>query len=85
MDRDELKALLTQAGEEGATRALERVGLHDERAGDDVRGLRDLLRSYRTVKGSMLSTLGKILMTAVLLGLAYKAGLQGWLAGVIKP
>ena len=76
MERSELESLLDKAAERGATRALERVGLHDEAAGNDLRDLRDLLSSYRTVRGSMLSTFGKIVMTAILLGLAYMAGLQ---------
>lgn len=76
MDKTELEEILAHAAERGATRALERVGLHDNDAGEDVRGLRDLLRSYRTVRGSMLSTFGKVVMTAILLGLAYMAGLQ---------
>jgi len=70
---------MAEAAEEGANRALARVGLHDEDAGEDIRGLRDLLRSYRTVRTSMLSTFGKWLMTVILLALAWFAGAKGWL------
>ena len=78
MEDAALKALMAEAAEEGASRALARVGLHDEYAGDDIRGLRDLLRSYRTVRSSMLSTFGKWLATTILLALAWFAGAKGW-------
>lgn len=46
----ETSALLDQAAERGARRALESVGLHDENAGSDIREIRGLLDSWRDAK-----------------------------------
>jgi len=46
----ELDALLEQAAERGARRALERLGLHDDEAGKDIHDLRTLIDSWRDAK-----------------------------------
>jgi hypothetical protein len=51
-DEVALRALMQAAGEAGAEHALERLGLADESARDDVRELRELLGAWRDAKKS---------------------------------
>lgn len=60
--------------EEAATRALARIGLHDEEAVRDVAELRGLLDAYRALRSGALNTLGKWFMLAMLAGLVLLAG-----------
>ena len=73
MDPAELAALLDQAAEKGARRALESVGLHDDNAGNDVRDLRNLIDGWRSAKKSALDAFAKWvtvgLITALVAGL----------------
>jgi len=48
--RRTLMGLIEAASEEGATKALARLGLHDESAGNDIRELRDLLDAWRDTR-----------------------------------
>lgn len=73
MDADTRK-LIEEAAEEGAKRALERLGLHDDDAPRDVLELRSLLDSYRAVKRGVMQTIGKAIAITVLLALAWGAG-----------
>lgn len=70
----EIEDLLDRAAERGAARALERVGLHDDKAGKDISDLRDLIDGWREVRKGALRSIGKVLGTAILLGLAVLAG-----------
>jgi hypothetical protein len=74
ISHDELEMLLEAAAERGARKALERVGLHDDNAMGDLRDLRGLLGAYRTVKTSILTTVGKAIAVAVIAALAFKYG-----------
>ena len=47
-----LRAIVEEAGELGAVRALQQLGLSDERAGRDVAELRELLGTWREAKRS---------------------------------
>lgn len=47
-----LRALVEEASELGAARALERLGLEDARARDDMSELRELLSAWRDAKKS---------------------------------
>ena len=47
-----LRALVEEASELGAARALERLGLDDARARDDMAELRELLAAWRDAKKS---------------------------------
>ena len=62
----ELQNMLNAAGEEGARRALERVGLHDEKASKDIDDLRDLLSSYRELQSTVLKTIAKWITMGIL-------------------
>lgn len=56
-DSSAIEAMIERAAERGARKALESVGLHDDQAGSDVRDLRGVLESWRTVKRTFLVTL----------------------------
>ena len=76
-----IRALVEEASELGAGRALERLGLADRRAEGDVRELRELLRAWRDAKkaarGAVIGWLVRIALALVLLGIAVKTGLVG--------
>ncbi len=78
-----LRAIAEEAGELGATRALARLGLSDERAHGDVAELRELLAAWRDAKRSawkaVLGWLARALCVLLLAGLAVKLGFGGWL------
>ena len=66
----ELQQMLNQAAELGAKRALEKVGLHDDDAGDDVRELRGLLEGWRETKKTVGHTIARAITMALLAALA---------------
>ncbi len=74
-----LRALVEEASEVGAKRALEMVGLTDASAGSDMVQLRQLIQGWRDAKRSAMSAvIGWVVRSAVallLLGLAFKLGL----------
>ena len=76
-----LRALVEEASEAGATRALVRVGLGDMTAGADVAELRTLLGAWRDAKKSARSAaIGWVVrgcLALLLMGLAVKLGLKG--------
>lgn len=82
-DLTTLRAIIEEAGELGARRALEKLGLGDAGAGKDMAELRELLGAWRDAKRSAVkaafSWLGRMLAAAVLVGLAVKLGFPGWL------
>ena len=73
----ELVRIIEQASEKGAMRALERVGLHDEGAGSDVRELRNLLEAYRDIRTVARQTVVRFLTRAFLLLIVASAVLFG--------
>ena len=74
-----LQAIVEEAAEAGAARALKRLGLMDEKAGDDIQELRKLVQGWRDVKKSALRSFVGWLMRSIvallLLGLSFKLGL----------
>lgn len=74
-----IRALVEEASDLGAARALERLGLADARAHEDVRELRELLRGWRDAKraarNAALGWLMRITVALLLLGLAVKLDL----------
>jgi hypothetical protein len=76
-----LRALVEEASELGATRALTRIGLSDAGAGRDIGELRALLKAWRETKASVRMTLVawtvKWVLAMVVLGLGLKLGLGG--------
>lgn len=78
-----LRAVVEEASELGARRALARLGLADEAARDDVSDLRQLLRAWRDAKKSAWAAVvdwavrGALALLVV--GLAMKLGFAGLL------
>ena len=74
-----LRALVEEASEMGARRALARLGLSDEDAREDVVELRQLLKAWRDAKKSARNAvIGWIVrgcLALVLIGIAFKTGL----------
>jgi hypothetical protein len=74
-----LQAIVEEAAEAGAARALRGIGLMDDGAGGDIRELRQLVQGWRDVKSSALkSVVGWLVRSVVALllcGLAFKLGL----------
>lgn len=71
-----IKALVEEASEVGAAKALSRCGLHDENAGADIRALRDVLSAWRDARRVAWRSVVKWIITLVfaliLAGLATK-------------
>ncbi len=62
----ELEAMIQRAAEAGAKKALRDVGLQDDDAVHDMREIRDLLDSWRSVKRTAGKTLTQIITTLIL-------------------
>lgn len=52
----QFQQMLDKAAEEGAKRALEHLGLHDEHAAQDVHEMRSLLDAWRDVRRTAWQT-----------------------------
>ena len=78
-----LRAVVEEASELGARRALARLGLADAAARDDVSDLRQLLGAWRDAKKSVWAAVVDWAVRGVLallvVGLAMKLGLPGLL------
>ena len=77
-----LRAIAEEAGELGATRALTRLGLADERAARDMAELRELLAAWRDAKRSAWKAawawVMRVAAALLLAGLAVRLGFGGW-------
>jgi Family of unknown function (DUF6127) len=80
-----LRALVEEASEMGARRALARLGLADEEARDDVVELRQLLKAWRDAKisarNAVIGWVVRVGLALVLIGVAFKTGLYALLTG----
>lgn len=76
-----LRALIEEASELGAARALARLGLADEGAHKDMAELRELLGAWRDAKASatkaVIGWIVRGLLALLLIGIAVKLGLTG--------
>jgi hypothetical protein len=74
-----LRAIVEEACEVGATRALRSIGLMDERAGPDITELRQLIQGWRDAKKSAVSAviawIVRSCVALLLVGLAFKFGI----------
>ncbi len=74
-----LRALIEEASEAGARRALHSVGLMDEDSAKDIMELRQLVQGWRDAKRTALASIVtwtvRTLVALLLIGLAYRAGL----------
>ncbi len=73
LPRDALDALLEDAAERGARKALTGIGLGDEKAPEHIRGLRDLFNMYRTVRDGALKQIGQGLALVLIGALVFFA------------
>ena len=71
-----LRAIVEEASEVGARRAVEQLGLGDENAQDDLDELRDLLGAWRTAKASAwkaaVDWFVKVIGALLLIGIAVR-------------
>ncbi|MEO0499273.1 MAG: DUF6127 family protein [Pseudomonadota bacterium] len=74
-----LRALVEEASDAGAARALRRVGLNDTSAGKDVEELRALLEAWRGAKRAAVRTAAIWVLRGVLILMLIGAA---WMAGV---
>ena len=76
-----LRAIVEEASQSGASRALGALGLDDRQARRDMDDLRELLSAWRDAKRSarqaVVSWVMRILLAALLIGIAVKTGLTG--------
>lgn len=80
-----IRALVEEASELGAGRALGRLGLSDTSAERDVRELRELLGAWRdakkAVRSAVIGWLVRGCLALVLIGIAVKTGLWALVKG----
>ena len=80
-----LRALVEEASDMGARRALARLGVADEDARDDLVELRQLLKAWRDAKSSarnaVIGWVVRVGLALVLIGIAIKTGLYALLTG----
>ena len=80
-----LRALVEEASQSGATRALGALGLDDPRARRDMDELRELLSAWRdakrTARRAVIGWTMRVLLAAVLIGMAVKLRLTELVAG----
>jgi hypothetical protein len=84
-DMPTLRALIEEASEVGAERALAALGLRDEQARRDMDDLRELLRAWRDAKRSawnaVVSRAVRIGLALLVAGIAVKVGVLEMLRG----
>lgn len=80
-----IRALVEEASELGAERALERLGLSDRSAERDVKELRELLGAWRdakkAVRSAVIGWLVRGALALLLIGMAVKLGLFAMVKG----
>jgi len=78
-----LRAIVEEATDSGAVRVLDRLGLADPTAQDDIDELRELLRAWRDAKASawkaVVAWTVRGALALLLLGLAVRLGFGGLL------
>ena len=78
-----LRAIVEEASELGATRALARLRLADDQAQDDIDELRELLGAWRAAKASawkaVLEWIVRGALALLLIGIAFRLGASGML------
>jgi Family of unknown function (DUF6127) len=76
-----IRALIEEASDEGARRALARLGLQDDKASRDMAELRELLGAWRDAKTSArkaaIGWVVRLSLALLLIGIAVKLNLMG--------
>lgn len=79
-----LRAIVEEASELGAARVLERIGLSDPSAPDDIDELRELLSAWRDAKASAwkaaVEWLVRGVLALLLVGIAVRLGVRDMLS-----
>ena len=74
-----LRAVIEEASELGAERAMKRLGLSDAKAQDDIDELRELLRAWRDAKASaskaVIQWVLRGMFALLLIGIAVRLGM----------
>ncbi len=87
-DMASIRAMIEEASDRGALRALQTLGLEDEEARRDMDELRELLRAWRDAKSgavkAVIHWLLRLVLALALVGLAAKFGAGGHEAGHLK-
>ena len=80
-----LRALVEEASQSGATRALASLGLDDPKARRDMDELRELLSAWRDAKRSagraVVAWIVRVCLAALLIGMAVKLRLTDLISG----
>ncbi|QUT06289.1 hypothetical protein KFK14_02040 [Sphingobium phenoxybenzoativorans] len=80
-----IRALVEEASDLGAARALDRLGLSDPKAERDLRELRELLRAWRdakkAVRSAVIGWMVRGCLALMLIGIAVKLGLFAMVKG----
>ena len=79
-DMATLRAIIEEAGELGATRALRRLGLADDAATRDLAELRELLTAWRDAKRTAWKAFAGWIAALVLAVLAVTLGFGEWVS-----
>ena len=79
-----LRAIVEEASELGAERALTRLGLSDAHAQDDLIALRELLRAWRDAKRSVWKVLLEWAVRALLAGVLISIAVRGGMTELLK-
>jgi len=73
-----LRAIVEEASEMGADRAMKRLGLNDTKAQDDIDELRELLRAWRDAKATaskaVIQWIVRGIFALLLIGIAVRIG-----------
>ncbi len=81
-----LRAVVEEASEAGAARALRRLGLEDGAAGADIGELRELLSAWRdakrTARNAVLTWVIRLCLAALMGWMAMKLGFARLLTGI---
>ena len=76
-----LRAIVEEASEIGADRAMARLGLSDDNAQDDIDELRELLQAWRDAKASaskaVIQWVVRGVLGLLLIGIAVRFGVPG--------
>jgi hypothetical protein len=82
MPKSALDAMLEDAAERGAKKALTSVGLGDADAGEHIHGLRELFAVYRMIRNGVLKQIGQAIALLLIGGLA--VGFAGYFGNIFK-
>ena len=81
MPRESFAELLASAAEEGANRALRKIGLSDEHAAADIEAIRSVVGMARAARSTAWQTFVRLATTAVFAAILAAVGIKLKLLG----